>query len=168
MNRVTVPIETSAGVFTAAFTEHGLSALEFPSNRRGPKSSAPPSPALARFVRLTRAALEATLAGRAPRELPPLDWRGATAFRQRVWEILISTPPGKTLTYAQVAAKLGTPKAARAVGGACGANPIPVLVPCHRVLATGGGLGGFSGGLDWKKKLLAAEAGAGRKSQPGL
>jgi O-6-methylguanine DNA methyltransferase len=54
---------------------------------------------------------------------------------------------------------IGKPKAVRAVGGACGANPIPVLVPCHRVLAANGKLGGFSGGLDWKRALLAREAG---------
>jgi O-6-methylguanine DNA methyltransferase len=64
---------------------------------------------------------------------------------------------GQTQSYGEIAKAIGKPKAVRAVGGACGANPIPVLVPCHRVLAAGGKIGGFSGGLDWKRKLLARE-----------
>jgi O-6-methylguanine DNA methyltransferase len=64
---------------------------------------------------------------------------------------------GKTKSYGEIAAAIGNPKAVRAVGGACGANPVPVLVPCHRVLAANNKLGGFSSGLDWKRKLLAYE-----------
>ena len=64
---------------------------------------------------------------------------------------------GKTKSYGEVARAIGKPKAVRAVGGACGANPIPVLIPCHRVLAANRKLGGFSGGLNWKRKLLAQE-----------
>ena len=64
---------------------------------------------------------------------------------------------GQTFSYGEVAKAIGRPKAVRAVGGACGANPIPVLIPCHRVLAAGGKIGGFSGGLDWKRTLLARE-----------
>jgi O-6-methylguanine DNA methyltransferase len=64
---------------------------------------------------------------------------------------------GKTKSYGEIASAIGKPKAVRAVGGACGANPVPVLVPCHRVLAANKKLGGFSGGLDWKRKLLKLE-----------
>ena len=64
---------------------------------------------------------------------------------------------GQQRTYSEIAAKLGKPLASRATGGAGGANPIPVLVPCHRVVAANGGLGGFSGGLEWKRHLLAVE-----------
>jgi O-6-methylguanine DNA methyltransferase len=66
-------------------------------------------------------------------------------------------PFGKTLSYQEIALSIGNPKACRAVGGACGANPIPLLIPCHRVLAAHKHLGGFSGGLDWKIKLLTRE-----------
>ena len=97
------------------------------------------------------------LAGRRPKTLPPLDWSGHTDFQQRVWRALLRLGPGETKSYAQIAGELGEPRAARATGGACGANPIPVLVPCHRVLAASGRLGGFSGGLDWKRRLLARE-----------
>ena len=64
---------------------------------------------------------------------------------------------GRTKSYGEIALAVGKRKAVRAVGGACGANPIPILVPCHRVLAAHGKIGGFGGGLDWKRKLLARE-----------
>lgn len=70
---------------------------------------------------------------------------------------MLRIPRGATMSYGEIAAKLNNPRASRAVGGACGANPIPLLVPCHRVLAANGRLGGFSGGLDWKRRLLAIE-----------
>jgi O-6-methylguanine DNA methyltransferase len=86
----------------------------------------------------------------------PLDLRG-TPFQRSVWEALRAIPRGETRTYAEVAAAVGRPRAVRAVGGACGANPVAVLVPCHRVVATGGGLGGYAGGLERKRALLALE-----------
>jgi O-6-methylguanine DNA methyltransferase len=89
--------------------------------------------------------------------LPPLDLSGGTGFQQRVWRALRRIGWGRTKSYAQVAEAIGSPTAVRAVGGACGANPIPVLVPCHRVLAANLRLGGFSGGLNWKRTLLARE-----------
>ncbi|GLR65293.1 MULTISPECIES: methylated-DNA--[protein]-cysteine S-methyltransferase [Marinospirillum] len=86
----------------------------------------------------------------------PLDLRG-TAFQLAVWSALLEIPKGKTLSYAQLAAALGKPKAVRAVGTACGANPIPFLVPCHRVLRSDGSLGGFAFGLTMKQQLLERE-----------
>lgn len=70
---------------------------------------------------------------------------------------MLGIPRGETKSYGEIAMELHRPLASRAVGGACGANPIPVLVPCHRVLAANGRLGGFSGGLEWKRRLLAIE-----------
>jgi len=92
-----------------------------------------------------------------PSELPPLDFSAGTDFQQQVWRTLLKIAAGRTLSYGQVAEAIGRPKAVRAVGGACGANPIPVLVPCHRVLAAHNGLGGFSSGLNWKRRLLERE-----------
>ena len=86
----------------------------------------------------------------------PLDVH-ATAFRRRVWEALRRIPAGETRSYGQIAEAVGAPRAARAVGTACATNPVPIVVPCHRVLASGGGLGGYSGGLDRKRQLLGAE-----------
>jgi O-6-methylguanine DNA methyltransferase len=74
-----------------------------------------------------------------------------------VWRVLRRITSGQTWSYAELARAIGRAKAVRAVGNACGANPIPVLVPCHRVLAANEGLGGFSGGRKWKWMLLARE-----------
>ena len=86
----------------------------------------------------------------------PLDVH-ATAFRRRVWEALRRIPAGETRSYGQVAAAVGAPRAARAVGGACAANPVAVVVPCHRVVASDGSLHGYAGGLARKRQLLDAE-----------
>ncbi len=80
-----------------------------------------------------------------------------TLFQQAVWKELAKIPVGRVISYAEVARRIKRPKAVRAVGTACGANPIPLLVPCHRVIATSGGLGGFGGGLSLKRELLLAE-----------
>lgn len=86
-----------------------------------------------------------------------IDLRGLPAFQQRVLMALCSIRAGQWCTYAELGAKAGSPRGARAVGGAIGRNPIPIVVPCHRVLAAGGGLGGFSWGLDRKRFLLGLE-----------
>lgn len=80
-----------------------------------------------------------------------------TEFQCAVWENLLAIPSGKVITYAELARRARRPRAVRAAGTACGANPVPVLVPCHRVVGSNGGLGGFGGGLPTKKKLLKAE-----------
>lgn len=154
-------IKTQEGFFTAFFSERGLARLEFPTKGSSEQNqAASPCSVSAKhrlWEKLTAKALEQVLAGARPETLPPLDWTGHTDFRQKVWEALLRLGPGEVKTYAQIAAELGKPLAARATGGACGANPIPVLVPCHRVVAANGRLGGFSGGLDWKRRLLARE-----------
>ena len=107
--------------------------------------------------RVTVAAVEKLLAGQKPVALPPLDLAGGTEFQRSVWAALRKIKRGQTQSYGEIAQAIGKPKAVRAVGGACGANPIPLLVPCHRVLAANRKIGGFSGGLGWKQKLLARE-----------
>jgi AraC family transcriptional regulator of adaptative response/methylated-DNA-[protein]-cysteine methyltransferase len=86
----------------------------------------------------------------------PLDVKG-TAFQQRCWQALRQIPPGETRSYGEQAAMLGNPKASRAVGSANGANNIAVLIPCHRVIAHDGGLGGYAYGTDIKAELLKRE-----------
>jgi len=90
-----------------------------------------------------------------------LDLSGATPFQRAVWEATRLIPYGETRSYTWVAEQMGKPKAVRAVGQALGRNPWPVIVPCHRVLAANGGLGGFSGGLEMKRFLLNLEAKSG-------
>lgn len=85
-----------------------------------------------------------------------LDLRG-TPFQLRVWDALRKIPCGRTRTYGQVARAVGSPRAFRAVGASCGSNPIPIIVPCHRVVGSNGSLTGFGGGLSLKEKLLAHE-----------
>ncbi|WUH94068.1 methylated-DNA--[protein]-cysteine S-methyltransferase [Streptomyces sp. NBC_00433] len=88
----------------------------------------------------------------------PLDWSLITGFQRRVLrELAEGVPYGTVVGYQDLADRVGEPDAARAVGGAMGANPLPVVVPCHRVIESGGGIGGFGGGLEIKRTLLALE-----------
>lgn len=176
---VTLSIPTADGAFTARYSANGLRELDFPGapapaapkrNVGGPaapqRSAGGTAPIENRQLEIgnvrawhkqTVAALKKTLAGHAPGPLPPLDWAGATPFQQAVWRELLKIGCGETKSYGQLAKSIRRPAAFRAVGGACGANPIPVLVPCHRVLAANHGLGGFGGGLAWKRRLLTRE-----------
>ena len=87
----------------------------------------------------------------------PLDVQG-TAFQQRVWEALRAIPAGRTATYGEIAARIGAPRAVRAVAGACAANPVAVAIPCHRVVRTDGSLSGYRWGVERKRALLARES----------
>lgn len=86
----------------------------------------------------------------------PLELKG-TPFQERVWNTLLTIPYGQTISYAKLAEAVGSPKAFRAVGSANGKNPIPIVVPCHLVIQSGGGLGGFSCGIAYKRRLLDLE-----------
>lgn len=150
--------ETDLGTMLVAATDKGICRLSFDEDgeelrRRFPKAVIEPGgAALADLVRRTVAAVNAP---EQPHDLP-LDVRG-TAFQQAVWRELQRIPPGETRTYAQIAAAVGKPKAVRAAGSANGANNVAVLIPCHRVIRTGGALGGYAYGLERKEKLLKRE-----------
>jgi O-6-methylguanine DNA methyltransferase len=152
----TCAVKTPRGSFAAHYSAAGLARLDFPG-RKKPAQTPVLSPAVRRWHNQACRALARVLQGRAPGELPPLDLSAGTPFQRKVWTALRQIPAGQTQSYGRLAAALGAPKAARAVGSACGANPIPLLIPCHRVLSAGGGLGSFSGGLLWKRMLLAGE-----------
>ncbi len=87
----------------------------------------------------------------------PLDLSQGTVFQRQVWRVLLRVPHGKLRSYQWVAARVGGPQFARAVGNAVGANPIPIVIPCHRIVSQDATLGGFSGGLSMKRKLLSLE-----------
>lgn len=87
----------------------------------------------------------------------PFDLNGYTNFQNDVWEATKSIPYGELRSYGWVASQIGKPKSARAVGNALGANPIPIIIPCHRVVGSDGSLHGFSGGLHWKQRLIDLE-----------
>lgn len=107
-------------------------------------------------VRPTAEAVSHYIEGRPTGDEVPLDVR-ATPFQLRVWQELLAIPEGATRTYGEIAARIGKPSAARAVGHAVGSNPVAILIPCHRALGSDGRLRGYRWGLEIKKKLLALE-----------
>jgi methylated-DNA-[protein]-cysteine S-methyltransferase len=101
--------------------------------------------------------LEEYFAGRRTSFDLPLDLQGGTAFQQSVWQALLAIPHGGRTTYATLSREIGSPAAVRAVGAAVGRNPLSIVVPCHRVLGSGGALTGYAGGLERKTALLKLE-----------
>ena len=106
-----------------------------------------------------RRELDEYFAGRRRRFELALDWRLVGAFARRVLSATIAIPYGSVSTYLEVAGAAGSPRGSRAAGNALGSNPLPIVIPCHRVLRSGGALGGYTGGLDRKRALLAIERG---------
>jgi methylated-DNA-[protein]-cysteine S-methyltransferase len=104
-----------------------------------------------------RRELDLYFAGKLDRFDLPLDWQLSGGFRRRVLRAINRIPYGQTRSYTEMARKAGNERAVRAAGTACGSNPIPLVVPCHRVLRTGGALGGYGGGLPMKQALLELE-----------
>lgn len=96
----------------------------------------------------------------------PLDLASGTAFQQRVWRTACAIPHGATISYGELARSIGAPGAARAVGSALGANPVILVVPCHRVIAANGSLGGYGPGLPWKSRFMALEQKTGSWTPP--
>ncbi|MGW2636082.1 methylated-DNA--[protein]-cysteine S-methyltransferase [Streptomyces sp. NPDC001348] len=129
-------------------------ALERLAGRLGTEPvEAPGSPLLAEAIRQVRA----YFAGERHDFELPLDWALTSGFNRQVLRELAAVPYGTVVGYGDLAGRVGQPGAAQAVGAAMGANPLPVVVPCHRVVASDGGIGGFGGGLETKRKLLALE-----------
>jgi AraC family transcriptional regulator of adaptative response/methylated-DNA-[protein]-cysteine methyltransferase len=156
---VALPISTSEGEFLAHYSVRGLAGLDFPDRRDSAeaissKNGIPPK--IREWYQTTQNALAKLLAGEKRVKLPPLDLSG-TNFQKSVWRQMLKIASGKTKSYGEVAEAIGKPGAVRAVGSACGANCIPVFVPCHRVLAANKKIGGFGAGLHWKYKLLERE-----------
>jgi methylated-DNA-[protein]-cysteine S-methyltransferase len=158
----TVVFQTSAGWMGIRASEAGLTDIVLPKKTRESVErelggdAAVPDPALSDLVRR----LQAYFNGEAVAFPDRLDFSSATPFQRAVWEAARQIPRGETRSYTWVAEQAGRPLAVRAAGGALGKNPLPVIVPCHRVIAASGALGGFSGGLAMKRKLLDLEAGS--------
>jgi len=155
---ITLPIATTDGIFHAQYSERGLASLDFPgktADQNIDSENGVPEKIHA-LHRATETALHRLLAGEKKVKFPPLDLSG-TDFQKSVWREMRKIASGKTKSYGEIAEAIGKPGAVRAVGGACGANPLPVFVPCHRVLAANKKIGGFGSGLHWKYKLLKRE-----------
>lgn len=126
-----------------------LQEIVFVENSSGTESSHP-------ILRKTRKQLVEYFEGERTQFDLPVNPKG-TDFQQRVWQVLLDIPYGKTITYLELSHQLGDPNAIRAVGKANGQNPIPIIIPCHRVIGSGGKLVGYSGGIDRKEWLLKHE-----------
>ncbi|MEE2947979.1 MAG: MGMT family protein [Verrucomicrobiota bacterium] len=150
-------ISTKHGTFIAWFSGTGLARLDLPGKACKSKVIPKPSGLANPWLAATAAALESLLLGQAPQKLPLLYLSCATEFQQSVWRQILKIPPGQTCSYGEIARRLEKPGASRAVGSACAANPIPVIIPCHRVLPAHRHIGGFSGGRGWKQRLLRIE-----------
>ena len=153
-------VETSLGPMLIAATETGVCCLSFGEDESHLKARFPKAELIeggSDFADLFRAVTSAVEEpATATTAAIPLDVKG-TAFQQRVWDELRRIPAGETRSYGELAAALGNAKASRAVGGANGANNIAVLIPCHRVIAADGGLGGYAYGTEIKAELLRRE-----------
>ena len=156
-------VDSPLGPLLAASTDRGLVQLSYPRQdtdamleRLARKISPRVFEAPARFDELRRELDEYFERRRREFELP-LDWRLTRGFVCTVLKQTNRIPYGETRSYAEMAELAGSPRAFRAAGSALGVNPIPIVVPCHRVLRSGGGLGGYGGGLDVKRKLLQIE-----------
>ncbi|WP_022728015.1 methylated-DNA--[protein]-cysteine S-methyltransferase [Fodinicurvata sediminis] len=157
---------SALGELLLAATEHGLCFIALGTDSQSLEQELHADFPKADELRRDQAAVEEPLAevlayleGQMPHFDLPLDIR-ATAFQRRVWNELVAIPYGETRSYADIAVRLGLPKAQRAVGRACGSNPVSLVIPCHRVLRSDGGLGGYRWGVARKRRLLRQEAGA--------
>ena len=156
-------IDSPFGMLHAAVTRRGLVRMAFPeepAERMLEELARELSPRIIEApTRLDplRGELEEYFAGRRRRFEVPLDWALIGPFGRRVLRRTAAIPYGGHLSYAEVAAEAGSPRGARAAGNALGANPIPIVIPCHRVLRSGGALGGYGGGLERKRWLLELE-----------
>jgi len=135
-----------------AADDNGLLQINFPQNGKPAPDWQEDSPAFAEVLRQLRA----YFAGELENFDLPLAPEG-TAFQKKVWDELCQIPYGETISYGALAKRIGNPNASRAVGLANGSNPIPIVIPCHRVIGSNGKLTGYGGGLPIKEKLLALE-----------
>ena len=148
--------QSPLGEMLLARTPAGLAGVWFAGQKDHPGALDAPEIDDDALLRSTIAELAAYFDGAPVAFTPHLDLHG-TPFQRAVWEALLSIRPGTTSSYAAVARAVGSPNAVRAVGAAVGKNPVSVIVPCHRVIGSGGALTGYAGGLDRKRTLLKLE-----------
>jgi methylated-DNA-[protein]-cysteine S-methyltransferase len=152
MELTTTTVATPIGELRLVASSAGLRAVLWPGREHGEPAAPGDSPVLED----ARAQLAEYFAGTREIFALPLDLRG-TPFQRDAWLALAEIPYGRTATYAEQARRLGRPRAVRAVGAANGRNPVPIVLPCHRVVGSDGSLTGFGGGLDVKQALLEHE-----------
>ncbi len=156
MNIHTTLIDSPVGPLFLAASNEGLHAIEFHDNKHPVKRSANWREGDNTVLRKAHEQLDEYFAGKRHAFDLPLSPAG-TEFQLKVWTTLASIPYGETISYAQLATRIGKPSAMRAVGAANGRNPLPIVLPCHRVIGADGALTGFGGGLPTKQFLLKLE-----------
>ncbi len=159
--------DSPIGTLLIAGDEDAVRLIAFPKNGKPRKPEAGWTESASGAIAEAARQLREYFAGRRTEFDLPLAPEG-TGFQKKVWRKLQEIPYGKTISYGELARRVGNPKASRAVGSANGKNQIPIVIPCHRVIASNGGLGGFGGGLPTKEKLLDLEeqvASSGRLSR---
>jgi len=152
MKHISAWIDTPLGPMSAVAVEAGVCRLEFAESPIEDRSRDLPEP-----FRTLAEELEAYFEGRLKVFKTPLFFEKGTSFQRKVWAELAKIPYGETRSYKELALAVGNPTACRAVAQANGANPLTLLIPCHRVINTGGALGGYGGGIFRKKRLLKHE-----------
>lgn len=151
--------ETALGPMLLAATDKGICRLSFDEDGSALKRRFPNATLLNTCGSIAAMMDGVVVAIEHPELMPPLPIDvGGTSFQQDVWQALRQIPVGETRNYAEIAAAVGKPDAVRAAGAANGANPVAVLIPCHRVIRSDGGLGGYAYGLERKRRLLAWES----------
>jgi methylated-DNA-[protein]-cysteine S-methyltransferase len=156
-------VDSPLGPLLVAGTERGLVRLAYPTEREDAVLDGLAARLSPRVLEAperldpVRRALDEYFEGRRPDLDVPLDWSLTSGFTRRVLQRTARIPVGQTLTYREVAADAGSPAGSRAAGNALGSNPIPIVVPCHRVVRSGGALGGYTGGVERKVFLLRLE-----------
>jgi methylated-DNA-[protein]-cysteine S-methyltransferase len=157
------PLDSPFGTMLLAATQRGLVRLAFPEEpvdsvlERLARRISPRIVETSDGLDSVRRELDEYFSGRRRRFELPLDWALVGPFGRRVLRVTAEIPYGGVLSYAEVAADAGSPRGSRAAGNALGANPIPIVIPCHRVLRSGGALGGYGGGVERKRWLLELE-----------
>ena len=152
-------VNTAFGTFQVIATENGVRAINFPSLCFRPSTPAKKIPRNVKKIFHTCSSfLRQFFKGTAKKNVNvPIDWNVFNTFDQRVLKALRHIPAGQTISYIGLASKAGAPRAARAVGNALNRNPIPILIPCHRVIRKDSSVGGYRGGTRLKKMILAIE-----------
>jgi methylated-DNA-[protein]-cysteine S-methyltransferase len=155
-SKATAILESPVGRLVLVASGGGLTDLLFSGPEDKTLLEVPGSEAAAQILRNAKGQLGEYFAGVRKQFSVPLEFHG-TAFQQEAWRGLLTIPYGQTVSYGEQARRIGRPRAVRAIGAANGANPIPIIVPCHRVIGADGSLTGYGGGMEIKKKLLALE-----------
>ena len=163
MQKMVTVLDTDWGYMVAVWTDMGLWELDFPVDSKPKEVESEITEEVSFWSNQLKQELNMYWRGFAADFGVPIDWRGYTSFQAAVLRLTANIAYGQRTTYGALAQEVGSPKAARAVGGALHRNRVPIVIPCHRVVGSNGSLTGFAGGLELKKALLLLESSDGQE-----